>query len=175
MESPVPLVQLRPKRQLTVPTEVAQQLDLKAGDYLEASAEGNRLVFTVKAVQDRAIAGTSTCLDILEDKPTRPPASLAQQTELLCRLLQARQKAEAAGLSSSLEWQEAASAYAEAVLAEREDEAGEPSDEQRQAFMAYIENLPRADTKGEGSVELLRRLRQERLDYIVARHNPTKP
>ena len=47
------LVQLRPKRQLTVPESVAAELKLSAGDYLEARAEDNRLVFTIKTVSDR--------------------------------------------------------------------------------------------------------------------------
>jgi len=48
------LVQLRPKRQLTVPTEVADKLNLQTGDYLEATADGDKLVFVVKEVRDRS-------------------------------------------------------------------------------------------------------------------------
>ena len=48
------LVQLRSKRQLTVPINVADQLKLQPGDYLEASAEGhNRLVFEIKQIKNR--------------------------------------------------------------------------------------------------------------------------
>lgn len=48
------LLQLRPKRQVTLPLEVTEQLNLQVGDYLEAHAEGDRIVLTVKEVRDRA-------------------------------------------------------------------------------------------------------------------------
>ena len=50
----MPLVRLQPKRQLTIPEELADRLHIQAGDYLEATVEGpDRLVFLVKERQDR--------------------------------------------------------------------------------------------------------------------------
>ena len=53
MEKFMPLLQLRPKRQVTIPSEMARQLHMEIGDYLEAQVEGNRLVLTVKEVRDK--------------------------------------------------------------------------------------------------------------------------
>lgn len=47
------LLQLRPKRQVTIPSEMAQQLHMEIGDFLEAQVEGNRLVLTVKEVRTK--------------------------------------------------------------------------------------------------------------------------
>lgn len=47
------LLQLRPKRQVTLPSEMVRQLHMEIGDYLEAQVEGNRLVLTVKEVRDK--------------------------------------------------------------------------------------------------------------------------
>lgn len=38
--------------------------------------------------------------------------------------------------------------------------------------LAAIDDAPATDTGGEDSVELLRRLRQERSRYVIERHNP---
>jgi hypothetical protein len=35
-----------------------------------------------------------------------------------------------------------------------------------------IEDAPATDTKGEDSVEVLRRIRRERAAYVIDRHNP---
>lgn len=47
------LLQLRPKRQVTLPREVTEKLDLKVGDYLEAHTEGDKIVLSVKEVRTR--------------------------------------------------------------------------------------------------------------------------
>ena len=49
----MPLVQVRDRRQMTIPADIAQKLNLKAGDYLEAHAEGDKIILAVKEVQDR--------------------------------------------------------------------------------------------------------------------------
>ena len=54
MEKFMSLLQLRPKRQVTLPSEMVRQLHMEIGDYLEAQVEGNRLVLTVKEVCDKA-------------------------------------------------------------------------------------------------------------------------
>jgi len=53
METLMPLVQVRDRRQMTIPADIAQKLNLKAGDYLEAHAEGGKIILAVKEVQDR--------------------------------------------------------------------------------------------------------------------------
>ena len=42
----------------------------------------------------------------------------------------------------------------------------------KQRAIAAINDAPATDTGGEDSVELLRRLRQERSQYVIERHNP---
>ena len=49
----MPLLQLRPKRQLTLPREVTEPLNLRTGDYLEAETKGDKIVLSVKEVRDR--------------------------------------------------------------------------------------------------------------------------
>ena len=49
----MPLVQVRDRRQMTIPADIAQKLNLKTGDYLEAHAEGDKIILAVKEVQDR--------------------------------------------------------------------------------------------------------------------------
>ena len=153
------LVQFRPKRQLTVPTEVANQLELKAGDYLEAAAEGGKLVFTIKTIKDR--------MDGMQPPGQIEPAALVTALEALLatspqttdecvawleRAQQVSDLAENAGMTDDPSWQETA----------------------RKIAVASLENAPSYDTGGDDSVELLRRLRQERSDYVAARHNPVQ-
>lgn len=49
----MPLLQIRPKRQVTLPLELTKELNLQVGDYLEAHAEGDKIVLSVKEVRDR--------------------------------------------------------------------------------------------------------------------------
>ena len=55
MDNGMPLLQLRAKRQLTLPPSVIDDLHLEVGDYLETQVERNRLVLTVKEIRDRPI------------------------------------------------------------------------------------------------------------------------
>ena len=42
----------------------------------------------------------------------------------------------------------------------------------RQRALDFLDNLPRYDTKGQDSVEVLRRLRDKHTQRIIERHNP---
>ena len=45
-------------------------------------------------------------------------------------------------------------------------------EENKQKLLDLLDNLPRYDTGGEDSVEVLRRLRGERAEYVASRHQP---
>ena len=53
----MPLVKVKPKFQVTIPTEVREAVQIAVGDILEATVQGMTIVFTPKAV-DRAEART---------------------------------------------------------------------------------------------------------------------
>lgn len=47
------LVKVMQRRQVVIPKEVFEQLNLKEGDYLEASVENGKIIYTPKQVVDR--------------------------------------------------------------------------------------------------------------------------
>ena len=49
----MPLVKVKPKFQVTIPTEVREVVQLAVGDILEATVQGTTIVLTPKAVVDR--------------------------------------------------------------------------------------------------------------------------
>jgi AbrB family looped-hinge helix DNA binding protein len=49
----MPLVKVKPKFQVTIPTEVREAVQLAVGDILEATVQGTTIVLTPKAVVDR--------------------------------------------------------------------------------------------------------------------------
>lgn len=49
----MPLVKVKPKFQVTIPTEVREAVQLAVGDILEATVQGTNIVLTPKAVVDR--------------------------------------------------------------------------------------------------------------------------
>jgi AbrB family looped-hinge helix DNA binding protein len=54
----MPLVQLREKAQITLPSKIRKALGIKEGDYLEAEVEGNKIVLIPKILVDKAKAVT---------------------------------------------------------------------------------------------------------------------
>lgn len=50
----MPLVQVREKAQITIPSKIRKALDIKEGDYLEAEIEDNKIVFIPKILIDKA-------------------------------------------------------------------------------------------------------------------------
>jgi AbrB family looped-hinge helix DNA binding protein len=49
------MVTLSPNRQVVIPKRLCDELDLKAGDLLEGTLEGGRVVFTPQALIDRRV------------------------------------------------------------------------------------------------------------------------
>jgi len=49
----MPLVQIRGKAQITLPSQVRKALDVKEGDYLEVTVEGNRIVLVPQVLVEK--------------------------------------------------------------------------------------------------------------------------
>jgi len=49
----MPLVKITRSRQVTIPKELFEELDLQQGDYLEVVREGNHLILRPKTIVDR--------------------------------------------------------------------------------------------------------------------------
>src|SRR5438132_10737031 len=81
----LPLVKVKEKFQVTIPTELRQALHLAVGDILEATIENETIVLKPKAVVDRRQAwnGVIEVLDRVHAKQ-RPstPDSKAQEEEI---------------------------------------------------------------------------------------------
>ena len=54
----MPLVQVREKAQITIPSKIRKTLGIKQGDYLEAEVEDNKIVLIPKILLDKAEAVT---------------------------------------------------------------------------------------------------------------------
>jgi AbrB family looped-hinge helix DNA binding protein len=52
----MPLVKVKPKFQVTIPTEVREAAQIAVGDILEATVQGTTIVLTPKVVVDRQAA-----------------------------------------------------------------------------------------------------------------------
>lgn len=52
----MPLVRVKAKYQVTLPTSVREKAGLAVGDLLEASVEGKKITLTLKSVVDRELA-----------------------------------------------------------------------------------------------------------------------
>ncbi len=50
----MPLVQVREKAQITIPSKIRKALGIKEGDYLEVEAEANKIVLIPKILIDKA-------------------------------------------------------------------------------------------------------------------------
>jgi len=64
-ESTLPLVRVKEKFQVTIPTELREALHLAVGDILEATIEHETIVLKPKAVVDRTEAWNSV-IDVME-------------------------------------------------------------------------------------------------------------
>jgi len=54
----MPLVQVREKAQITIPSKIRKTLGIKEGDYLEAEVEDNKILLIPKILLDKAEAVT---------------------------------------------------------------------------------------------------------------------
>jgi len=54
----MPLVQVREKAQITIPSKIRKALGIKEGDYLEAEVKDNKIVLIPKILVDKAKAVT---------------------------------------------------------------------------------------------------------------------
>ncbi len=61
----MPLVQLRAKRQLTLPVDISREMGLNVGDWLEIVRDGDALVLRPKQVVDRAAGGNPSLADMI--------------------------------------------------------------------------------------------------------------
>ncbi|HDN85292.1 MAG TPA: AbrB/MazE/SpoVT family DNA-binding domain-containing protein [Candidatus Aerophobetes bacterium] len=50
----MPLIQVREKAQITIPSKIRKALGIKEGDYLEVEVEGNKIVLIPKILIDKA-------------------------------------------------------------------------------------------------------------------------
>ena len=55
---PMPLVRVREKAQITIPSKIRKALSIKEGDYLEAEVEDNKIVLIPKILVDKASSVT---------------------------------------------------------------------------------------------------------------------
>ena len=56
------LVKLRPKNQITLPGKVVTLVGLKEGDFLDVTAEGDRIVIAAQEIRDRGASYTMSDL-----------------------------------------------------------------------------------------------------------------
>ena len=54
----MPLIQVREKAQITIPSKIRKALGIKEGDYLEAEVKDNKIVLIPKILVDKAKAVT---------------------------------------------------------------------------------------------------------------------
>jgi AbrB family looped-hinge helix DNA binding protein len=64
----MPLIRVKQKAQITLPSEIRRALGIEEGDYLEAEVEGNRVVLTPKTII-----------------PKLPPVTLSERGEEMLR------------------------------------------------------------------------------------------
>lgn len=77
----MPLVKVKEKFQVTIPTELREALHLAVGDILEATIENETIVLTPKAVVDRQQAWNSV-IEVMERVHARQqPSSKDPQAE----------------------------------------------------------------------------------------------
>jgi AbrB family looped-hinge helix DNA binding protein len=81
-ESTLPLVRVKEKFQVTIPTELREALHLAVGDILEATIEHETIVLKPKAVVDRTEAWNSV-IDVMErvHAKQRPSSSDPKEQE----------------------------------------------------------------------------------------------
>lgn len=76
------LLRVKSKGQVTIPSDLREQLELEQGDYLEAEVRDGRIVLTPKVVLDRAVvAAIDEGLDDLEADEVEGPFERAAAFE----------------------------------------------------------------------------------------------
>jgi AbrB family looped-hinge helix DNA binding protein len=90
----MPLVKVKPKFQVTIPTEVRKAVQLAIGDILEATVQGATIVLTPKAVVDRAEAWEKVERAMASVKPRgrRQKQSPQEEEEWIARQVKAYRK-----------------------------------------------------------------------------------
>jgi AbrB family looped-hinge helix DNA binding protein len=66
-QTPMPLVRVKQKFQVTIPDDVRKQAGLEVGDFLEASTKGNVITLKPKTVVDRHPEIDARLREALED------------------------------------------------------------------------------------------------------------
>ena len=90
----MPLVKVKPKFQVTIPTEVREAVQIAVGDILEATVQGTTIVLTPKAVVDRADARKQLLevMDRVHAKQRPSKKSSKEEEEWIARQVKAHRK-----------------------------------------------------------------------------------
>ena len=62
----MPLIQVRKKAQITIPSKIRKILGVKEGDYLDVEVEDNKIILTPKVIIDRVAPVISKNEEILK-------------------------------------------------------------------------------------------------------------
>jgi AbrB family looped-hinge helix DNA binding protein len=90
----MPLVKVKPKFQVTIPTEVREAVQIEVGDILEATVQGTTIVLTPKAVIDRVEARNRllAVMDRVHAKQRPSKKSPKAEEEWIARQVKAHRK-----------------------------------------------------------------------------------
>ena len=93
-ELTLPLVRVKEKFQVTIPTELREALDLAVGDMLEATVEKDTIVLKPKAVVDRreAWAKMERAMASVKDLAPNPKQSPQEQEEEIAEIIKEYRK-----------------------------------------------------------------------------------
>ena len=89
-ELTLPLVKVKQKFQVTIPTEIREAVPLAVGDILEATVQGTTIVLTPKALVDRAEA-RARLLEVMDrvHAKQRPSKNPKAEEEWIARQVKA--------------------------------------------------------------------------------------
>ena len=90
----MPLVRVKEKFQVTIPTELREALHLNVGDVLEAAVEHDNIVLKPKAVVDRrqARAQVERAMASVKDRAPNPQQSPQEQEEEIAEIVKEYRK-----------------------------------------------------------------------------------
>jgi len=90
----LPLVRVKEKFQVTIPTELREALHLTVGDMLEATVESDTIVLKPKAVVDRrqAWAQVERAMASVQDRAPNPKQSPQEQEEEIAEIVKEYRK-----------------------------------------------------------------------------------
>jgi AbrB family looped-hinge helix DNA binding protein len=93
-ELTLPLVRVKEKFQVTIPTELREALHLTVGDILEATVEDETIVLKPKAVVDRREAWTQVerAMASVQDHAPNPKQSPQEQEEEIAEIVKEYRK-----------------------------------------------------------------------------------